>query len=374
MNKATLVGYHGHKNLGDDIFREILFNWMSKDLGVGNCAITATKGSIVPHKKIEIKYLESPIKKISRSIWLPIFSRAMKSNYLIFSAGSIFTIQPFFIIYMLLLLLRLLRRDLKIYAVGVSAGPYKSDFDRYWCLKAFSLMDHVMLRDKRSESIIRQSKLNINHKLSYDLALSYNHFFHKSKPTINTEKILGVSLTARGFERCSLKHSKICEMYVELIKAVLDSEFKPIVRLYAVCSDEEYGDVELCEHVKGRLQPYLDRVIVVKYENDIDDHLNSLYECSAVIATRMHAGIMAILHNVPTYQITYAEKISEFYSHASISDKYLRNMDELSTNDMYQFLSDAFDMRLVDFVECQCSVLNGKGMNVVKDLEELSEL
>ena len=374
MNKATLVGYHGHKNLGDDIFREILFNWMSKDLNVNACAITAANGSIISHKTIEVECIEPPVKKISRSIWLPIFTKAIKSKYLIFSAGSIFTIQPFFIIYILLLLLKLIRKDLKIYAVGVSAGPYKSKFDKYWCLKAFALMDHVMLRDKRSEGILSGAGMDINYRLSYDLALSYYQFFLKSKTTTKHRKILGVSLTDRGFESCSMGHSKLCDLYVELLRGVLNTEFNPEVRLYAVCSDKEYGDVELCEHVMERLHEFSDRVSIVKYNNDIDKHLDSLLECSALIATRMHAGVMAILNNVPTYQISYAEKISEFYCHTSISNKYLRNMNEISTNDMYEFVLDAFDMKLTDFVTNQCNTLNTKGMNVVADLEALSEI
>jgi len=373
MKKATLVGYHGRKNLGDDIFREIVLHWLRNKLNVTACSITAKKDSIALSKDLNLSFIESPIESVSRSIWAPIFISSLRCNYLVFSAGSIFTIQPFFIIYSMLILLRAIRgKNLKIFAIGVSIGPFRNRYDKYWCLKALALFDKVILRDKRSETFIENAM--VNYKKSYDLALSYNILLDKIDPYNCNDKFkLGISITERGFRSCKQSHSDDCEQYVSLIERVLLSSTNSTVKLFAVCSDPHDGDIKLCTHVANRLMGYADRISIEIYDNNVDEYLKSLSMCSAIIASRMHAGIMGILNKVPVYQVSYAEKISEFYMNCGVDETYLRTPNEVTTDDMYNFVMQAFEGALNEFVEKQYAIIYQKGEVIVNDLEVLSE-
>jgi len=188
--KATLVGYHGHRNLGDDIFLRVLINWLGKSLGVGECFVIGN-GPAIPGilDGVKLHAVENPVKGIARILWLPILYRSIKSDYLVFAAGSIFTIQPFFIMYVVLFLLKIIREDkLKIAAIGISVGPFKSDFDRYWCFKSLGLMDSILLRDEASKRLLDEAAVEASYGLSYDMALCWENIFLKKKRNMQKTK------------------------------------------------------------------------------------------------------------------------------------------------------------------------------------------
>jgi len=345
MKTATLIGYHGHKNLGDDIFRRILLKWFADHLNIKKCYITASKDSIEKELfEVEISAMESPVKRINRLLWLPIFYRAMKSDYLVFSAGSIFTIQPFFLIYITLLILKTIRRNsLKVFAVGVSIGPFKSEFDKYWCFKSLALMDDVLLRDKKSMQLLESSGLDLSYKLSYDLALCWGSFF--PAPQVNSKPecgVLGVSLTSRGYGKCNdQSHSNICDSIYESIKHAVYEDKLAEVRIFAICSDLNDGDIELSNHMLDRLSHLPCKVDVIVYDGyNIEAYLSVMYGCSLMIALRMHAGIMAVGIPIPVFQISYAVKISEFYEHSNLSTVNMYKVSDVTVENVKEFLVD----------------------------------
>lgn len=374
MKTATLIGYHGRKNLGDDIFREITLRWLATALGVSTCYITAHKGTVEASTAgITLRTVESPVSGIARLLWLPVFLRALRSDFLVFSAGSIFTIQPFLLMFLTLRLLKLFRgKRLRILAVGVSIGPFKNRFDRYWCLKSLALMERIMLRDLKSIKLIEAPGHCFAAELSYDLALCWDRLVPE-QVVQKVPGLIGLALTARGYGRCTGgHHSGNCNSIVASIGEFLDQNESTRVRVLCVCSDEVDGDVRLSRHIADRFAKWRDRIDIVVYDRQGIEHFLALIrQCSLVIASRMHAGIMAMNASIPVYQISYAEKITSFFEHCGLSTTYLYTHDQVTTESLTTFLRKGLSNELESFSSAQSASLLKKGDIVYSDLLRL---
>jgi polysaccharide pyruvyl transferase WcaK-like protein len=121
-------------------------------------------------------------------------------------------------------------------------------------------------------------------------------------------------------------------------------------------------------------RPFGNPVELVYYENDkVEEMLSLIAECSSLISARMHAGIMGTLASVPVYQISYADKIRNFYIHSELSTQYLADHTNLSHDSLSEFLSMSLMGQLQDFARTQKTILEGKGRQVTTQLMELEE-
>lgn len=373
---ATLVGYHGYQNLGDDIFRRLVCEWLYNSFNIKTCHISTKQDDTVRcHSQMRIVPFQSFIPRINRLLWLTVFRKSLKSTALIFSAGSIFTIQPFFLIYLMLRLLRFLRgNELRILAIGVSIGPFHSSNDQRWCLKCLALMDYVLARDSQSKLLIDRSGKTIIAHQSFDLALCW-----KQVPTIpklaGGIPILGLVVTERAFGTCTAVHSANCTSMLQAVQEMCTRIKELRVRILCVCNDESDGDRLISQHVYENLsRPFGTPVELMYYENDkVEETLSLIAECSSLISARMHAGIMATLASVPVYQISYADKIRNFYIHSELSTQYLADHTNLSRNSLCEFLSMSLMGQLQDFARTQKTILEEKGRQITTQLMELEK-
>lgn len=373
---ATVVGYHGYQNLGDDIFRRLVLQWLNRSLKIDTCYIS-TKDDTTEYLDAQMSVIpfSTPITRISRLLWLNVFKKSLGSNALIFSAGSIFTIQPFLLIYLVLRLLRLFRgQKLKILALGVSVGPFHNRRDRYWCLKGLSLMDYVIVRDSQSQLLLDEAKQPTNAKLSFDLALCW-------KKTPATPKVagrapmLGLAITERALDLCTATHSVNCTTMLQILEDTLTKFNEIQIRVLCVCNDERDGDRLISQHLHEILsKKWQNRVELIYYEKDnVEEMLTLIAECSALVSARMHAGIMGMLASVPVYQISYAEKIQNFYRHSELSTQYLADHTTLNPQSISEFISMSITGQLQSFASAQRTILEEKGKLVSQELEELAK-
>lgn len=373
LKTATIVGYHGYSNLGDDIFLNVICRWLREHMHVDHCFVTAREGSI--EQELSGVRLEPFIKpcRISRLQWISIFLKARRSDFLIFSAGSIFTIQPFLLMYTVLRLLKLLKgKNLQIMAIGVSIGPFFSDHDKYWCARSLELMDYVQVRDSQSSELLKKMNYYGHYLQSYDLALSWK------LPAIETSKkipnLIAIAVTSRGFGFCGDEHSGLCETIFKALDNTLEQNRDVTIKILSVCSDELDGDEPISNHIRDRLAHWGDRIETVVYDGkNIDVMLDTISECSLMISSRMHAGIMAILASVPTYQISYAEKITNFFLHSGVSTDYLYQNDLVTLKSLSEFIDYGLAGDLTEIANCQRLILEEKGRIVSADLSKSAE-
>ena len=294
---------------------------------------------------------------------------------LIFSAGSIFTIQPFSLIYLVLWLLRLFRgQKLKIVALGVSIGPFHNRRDQYWCLKGLSLMDYVIVRDAQSKLLLDEAKQSINAKLSFDLALCWKNLPANSK-LAGRAPILGLAVTERALGLCTATHSDNCATMLQILRDMLTKFNEIQIRVLCVCNDERDGDRRISQHLHEVLsKQWQNRVELRYYENDkVEETLTLIAECSSLVSARMHAGIMGMLASVPVYQISYADKIRSFYLHSELSTQYLADHTALNPQSISEFISMSITGHLQSFASVQRIVLEEKGNLVSSQLAKLAE-
>jgi polysaccharide pyruvyl transferase WcaK-like protein len=71
-----------------------------------------------------------------------------------------------------------------------------------------------------------------------------------------------------------------------------------------------WGDTDLGQGMAGVLPG--ERVEVVHYTSDTASMAGSIQSCSAVLAMRLHAGVLAFSGSIPFAQIAYHEKCADF--------------------------------------------------------------
>lgn len=276
--------------------------------------------------------------------------------------------------YLVLRFLRFLRgKNLRIVAVGVSIGPFHSTRDQKWCLRALSLMDSVLVRDYQSKLLIDSATKRINTHVSFDLALSWN-MAHLDIKSEQKPALIGLSTTERAFGKCQKSHTDNCNRLVKAFEQILNKSNEVKIRILSVCSDERDGDNTISTHIFEMLRKkWGARIEIVIYrEGKIDEILHSISECSLLIAARMHAGIMGMLFTIPVYQIAYAVKIRNFFTHTELSTQYLYDHDNISQQSLYEFMVDALNGNLAEFSQIQKNILERKGEMVSCDLNNLA--
>ena len=96
-------------------------------------------------------------------------------------------------------------------------------------------------------------------------------------------------------------------------------------------------------------------------------------ECASLISARMHAGVVGMLASVPVYQISYAEKIRNFYLHSELSTRHLHDHTQLNQQSIVEFISMSIMGEWEDFARTQKAILEEKGRLVSSHLQQLAE-
>jgi polysaccharide pyruvyl transferase WcaK-like protein len=370
---ATLIGYHGYQNLGDDIFRDIIIQWLGEHMAIEECFLSIQSG-VQEHVAHGVRVLPfaNLIGSVSRFHWVQIFARAMRSDVLVFGAGSIFAVQPFTLVYFTVALLKLLRGDrLRIFALGVSLGPFKSSGQRAWCLRALARMDRVLLRDLASRRVLAESGLSIPVVQSADLSLCSRSII--VEPLRESAGPIGVIVTERAFGSREVEGSEPCASLLSGLRRARADQSELRVRVLCVCTDARDGDQVLSGQMVRRLQALNISCELVSYrEGAIREFISSLAGCSAVIASRLHGGVVAMLCGVPVYQIDYACKATELYQRCQLSGRYLHPASQVTAESIHEFVGTACAGDLQELAASNQERLLASGAVVLQQLRELA--
>lgn len=368
--KATIFGFHGMKNLGDDYFLKILIKIFErndyKEIYVSGIQENLEQS---PNIKVTGIFVEKmKLRWIER--WLRVLYFSLKSDVLIFSAGSILTILEFKFAYFIIKLLKTLKPKIKVLALGVSIGPFKNDNDKKNALKLLSLFDEILVRDEKSLEYV-PSEFPVKVIKSQDLAFTFLDDSIKYK---NTNKIINLGIALNDYhllfgkkflEKEQIRNNKI----IELIKKLKKDNLIDTLTIFTTSSHSVYGDQRVSEYIFKELNEFIPTKEVI-YNNNFDLFIKELSKSNLIIASRLHTGFFSLAQGINTIQLSYAEKIDNFYKNMDIPglriyDAYEFN-EEMLFNDVLSLINQFENNNTLN-------ILNEKTKIIEKDLKKFEE-
>lgn len=361
-------GYYGWNNLGDDAFCAISAWGAKKYWGTHNIQILSRRALMLP---VPARNALLPKQFFKGQGQLELMAKALFGRpTIVFAGGSVF--YSFFKWYEYKGIIKTISKSgvIKIAAMGVSLGPFRSKKDKN-CIEEFlKRMLFLTLRDKRSYDIAMNMKLPYNPILASDLAFMLPKVYgmpQVDKLNRTDQKILGVTLChyeryAKG-DRGNEERREKCILDV-LIKIAKEDKLK--LRFFIFNNHPTYGDVSITERFIFALKGYCSCEIV-PYSNNLGDIWAKVVECKAFLSTRLHGAIFAASAEVPFMLVEYHQKCSDYLDDIAIESKYRIGDCAVSVNEIafgLNCLLDnnmGYDMLILNKIRSS-SILNFTGL------------
>ena len=345
MKKITIAGYHGNSNLGDDYFLSFILKELQKRQ-ILRATLIAKKGSINNHlipDKFDLHCtLSTKTKFRGYDKIVSIFYHGMKTDKLIFCAGSIFTILPNFLFYLVIRMLKLLRPKLEISAIGVSVGPFPNIRAKFWLPKALKYFDQLILRDEVS---LNRLKSKQNAVVSRDIAYLKPQAKFPNKD--HSSLLISVHPYNSFFSDNWTVETERNEVIAMLVGEAVKSGAIKKVTIFVTCTDEKYGDDVLSNDLAAKLLKNGIEAKIVHYKT-IEQSVELIQRYEKVISSRLHTGFFGLKTGGVIYQFAYADKIKNFYYNLSLKNMifdhpYRINVEKFSTFLQSNALKDRTD-------------------------------
>lgn len=324
MNKILYSGFYGFKNIGDDVFLEVSA-WGSKKYGNSNDVVFLAHD--LPELKSDFKKLTKPyFKGHDRLLGA---KEMLTADYFISAGGSTFTgFKKNSFKYIAEITKTTLNPKLKTGAIGVSIGPFNNSKNERLVLEYLKRMDFLSVRDKRSYEYVKQLNLPYEPIHAFDLAAlqpliyqDYNIDFNKKS---SDKKIVGISVcpveSISNKENIHLeneRNNRIVDLIYNLNKSSEDILFK----FFIINGNDRIGDEKLTREVieSSKVKNYE----IIPYYNSVFRSWEAINQCDFMIATRLHAAIIAAFADVPFILNEYHQKCSDFISDIGQDQKFI---------------------------------------------------
>ncbi|MCU0315625.1 MAG: polysaccharide pyruvyl transferase CsaB [Fimbriimonadaceae bacterium] len=295
MAKLVLAGYFGAGNLGDDAIL----------MGFANAIETRGHGFQVIAKSPELLMRNLGIRGLLRSDLGEIREALQSSDALVFPGGSIFqdVTSVKSVAYYANLVAMAKKANKKVILLGQGVGPLNRWLGKRFAVRAFNSADAIAVRDPGSAQTLKSLGVRVNPRLTGDLA----YLLPKPPPATNTAgfgvagmKTIAVNARPFGNDKgrgvvtlfSGLVRKLYAANYVPVMLEMDAAEDRPIIE---AISKENGGKVP---EIKGLTSPRQLQERIARVE--------------AVIAMRLHAGILATTVGIPPYMVSYDPKVAAF--------------------------------------------------------------
>jgi polysaccharide pyruvyl transferase WcaK-like protein len=310
MKKILYNGYYGFQNTGDDAFIEVC-SWGAKNYwGTTNNIFL---GNNLPQVLNPSRSIIKPLFKGHNRINTALLT--LNADCFISAGGSTFnkhTINSTRDI--VAFTKKNINKNLKMGAIGVSVGPFKSLEDEKKVVEYMKRLDFLALRDKRSFEFLSSINLPYQPVEAFDLAALLPDVYkdEESNPYKDySKKIIGISVC--NYEQYIggdlIKEEKRNKYILDLLQSLSKDE-SVIYRFFIFNGHPIVGDKVLTENFISKLQGR--NIEVVQYLNNVKKSWDIIKECDVIISTRLHASIFACYAKVPFFLLEYHQKCSDF--------------------------------------------------------------
>ena len=294
MHKVLLAGYIGCGNLGDDA---IALGFMSAAESLG-CDFMLLSGSP------DVTYNQYKIHSIPRRDMNAVDSALESCDALVFPGGSIFQDVTSLrsVAYYSQLVKKAKKKGKKVLLLGQGVGPLNRFFGKRLAAGAFRSADAITVRDPASMATIKALGVNRPIKVTADCA------FLLPRPggsgddgtsfQVGNMKTVGISTRPYG------KKGEVPALFGELCRLLFKAGYMPV--LFSMDKNE---DTPLIQEISASQGGKIPDIRKIATPIEIQQRLGRM---EAVIAMRLHAGILASTVGVPPLMISYDPKVDAF--------------------------------------------------------------
>ncbi len=321
--KILFSGYYGFDNLGDDMFGLVSVWGAKKYWSNNNTALLSGKGA--KSENIDISFVLPSEQKYKINRILKSYLEVLKTNFLILSGGSILSARtnPFSPRGFMYLLSKV--KLLKVGAIGVSVGPFKSEDDYEYIKSVLKNFKFLVLRDKMSYNISCGMDLPYTPILAADLAFMLPRIkgISLSKNKNNIKKIIGISLC--HYERYvgrNIDNEKRREDTIYTVLNELKKDKNIMFRFFVINGNRLTGDLELTQSMIKQLSLETKQYELISYSSHTLEVFDLIDACDLMYSTRLHGAIFAAVANVPSLLVEYHKKCTDYLDDIGVDQEW----------------------------------------------------
>jgi polysaccharide pyruvyl transferase CsaB len=293
MRKLLLAGYIGCGNIGDDA---MALGFMEASHGEFDF--------IVLSGNPESTYNQYKVHSVDRRDMTAVDKAIDACDALVFPGGSIFqdVTSVRSVAYYSQLVKKAKSKGKKVVLLGQGVGPLNRFFGKRMAASAFKAADAISVRDSASASAIKALGVNRPVKLTADCA------FLLPKPDLSDGsgggfkvgdmKTVGLSPRPHG------KRGEVAALFGELSRLLFQANYVPV--LIEMDRNEDGPLIQEISNSQGGKIPDMKKMTGPQQAQD------RIARMDAVIAMRLHAGILAASVGVPPMMISYDPKVDAF--------------------------------------------------------------
>lgn len=292
MPHLLLAGHFGCGNLGDDA---ILLGFVQ---GIGpGFDLTVMSGAP------EETYRNYGLRSIPRMEMGAFNDEVEQCDALVFAGGSIFqdATSARSVAYYANLVRRAKKANKKVFLVGQGVGPLSGFFAKRLAAAAFNSADAVVCRDPSSPSLLKSIGVTRGVKTAADLAF----LLPDPKPTDDANFAVGnmktIGIAPRPFGK---DPKKTIQMWGDLARLMFQSNMMPV--LIEMDSKHDGPLIQEIGKTQGGKVPDIRKLATPMQVQ------GRMARMDAVIAMRLHAGILAATVGVPPMMVAYDPKVLAF--------------------------------------------------------------
>lgn len=294
MAKLLLAGHFGCGNLGDDaIFMGLIFG-----LGDANYEFTILSGNP------EETFRNYGIRSVNRMDFGVVEQELAKCDALVFPGGSVFqdVTSVRSVAYYSRIVKMAKKAGKKVIMVGQGVGPLTRFFGKRMAAAAFNMADKIVVRDPMSVSALREMGVTKPMAVGADSAflLPEPHGIEEASGfAVGTMRTIGIAPRPFGKDK-----KKAIQVFGDLARLVFQANMVPVL----IEMDKNHDGPLILEISKAQGGKIPD---LRKLPNPMQLQ-GRMARMDAVIAMRLHAGILATTVGVPAMMINYDPKVAAF--------------------------------------------------------------
>jgi polysaccharide pyruvyl transferase WcaK-like protein len=321
--KILFTGYYGQKNIGDDIFGIISILGSKKYWNNSKTSLFSAKGPSI--EKINIPYSLPKKQRIKGELRILSYFEIIRSKYVILSGGSILhSIPPLSSARRFSFFLSKIN-FLKMGAIGVSLGPFKSDIDYTYTKLVLQKFKFLSLRDKTSYEIA--CKMNLPYKpiQAADLAFMLKNLVDINESTKEKEKIKTIGVSLCHYERYqgkNIDNEKRREVAIFDVLNELKKNKQNKFRFFVINGNRISGDEDLILNIINQLSLDSNTYEVIPYTPNTLEIYKKIMECDLMFSTRLHGAILAAVGDVPSILVEYHLKCRDYLDDIGVKKEW----------------------------------------------------